>query len=1155
MPRAHGARWGLAALVLAGACFAAVGSDGALQRPGLPAWGVAPRLPGALLGLLRPRGAARGAAVRSTCSLNGGPDQGGVLPPQAVGGARRFSVRRADEPPLSEAEAAAQREEFSSPRLDERGRGGHARRARGSGTMWREAAERDAPGSAWFRGGAERGAPESAGSRPLRGSSRGRYIGDRSRGGGARNIRLQSLDRYARMHAASPCVCVCVCVCVAHQDDAGMHAPDSMRVPGSMRAGRAHQNVPRALFHSLARDARVALMHRRPADMARDLMEHVDGRRNDDAARNREGRSPSSPGSWGGRPGSKSWGPTRKSLVPKNLASFQQLESLLPIFEDAMNNGTRLEDVVAAPDAVAAMNHLKRLTRQARGQAALSARLEHVLQELARVAEAGIPYMSAKNVALVLNSVSHRQGFDSLYQAGAERIRMLCRCNHKLHTQSLAMMVNALVKRRMLDASLVQDISQLAQEIEPEGYSPQSVAIILNAFSKVASHDSRLFRFMSSVAMQLRRSSWDAQACALLLNSFARSGERDEALFSYFEGIIVEQDIKEFSAQNVANIVNAYAKCSFNQTGVFRHMSAAARAIPPSHCDAQAVANILNGFSRMDVWDAELFAHMSQATMMTPTAAFSAQGVANTLNAHARMNNRHLELFSYMSQVIQEACALQGLTVGGKDSSEVPRAQPQGNLAGARSGRERREVLSFDPQAVANIVNAFARLDIRDEELFALMEEVIYKIAPSRWDAQAVALVLNAYARLDLHPLRLFEYLADLAATLPARSFNAQAVANVANALAKANFKHEQMLDRLAQLCNTMKPIDFTGQAVSSILNAYAKLEYQHPQLFQQMAHTIMDMPLATFQPQAIANIVNAYLKTEADDVVPQIFRRMSEAALRNPPGSYSGQAIGVILNAYVRKGRIDEALFSYISKTVRSLPPTAFDAQNIALVTNAFAKAEIFDEALFARMAQVAMQVEVREADSQNVAVIINAYAKADMLENEPTTAALMGKLAVDIPRLSPENTNAQAIGNIVSGYARFLHGLDKPRSPEMADADATVFRSMATMALGLRPRPPPSPCPPSSNGARAQAALALARARCCPVAWCAAARCLSVLCCLWTKCLSLQYLTGMSEHVGTRAMLRLRRRVCACVLMPHQRAHANALTGSRSKTLMCSR
>ncbi len=262
MPRAHGAHRGIAALVLAGACFAAVGSDGALQRPMLPsshaaAW-VAPRPPrpggrGALLSLLRPRHAARSAAARSTCSLNGGPEQGGVLPPQAVGGARRFSVRRADEPRLSEVEAAAQREEFSSPRLNGRGRGGHARRARGTGTAWRGAAERGAQESAWFREGAERDAPDSGGSCPPRGSSRGRTIGNRSRGGGVRNIRLQSLDRYARMHAASPCV--------ASRDEAActrQHACLHVR-PGA-RPGHTCRYVPRALF-SLARAGRARCVH------------------------------------------------------------------------------------------------------------------------------------------------------------------------------------------------------------------------------------------------------------------------------------------------------------------------------------------------------------------------------------------------------------------------------------------------------------------------------------------------------------------------------------------------------------------------------------------------------------------------------------------------------------------------------------------------------------------------------------------------------------------------------------------------------------------------------------------------------------------------------------------------------------------------------
>ena len=219
-------------------------------------------------------------------------------------------------------------------------------------------------------------------------------------------------------------------------------------------------------------------------------------------------------------------------------------------------------------------------------------------------------------------------------------------------------------------------------------------------------------------------------------------------------------DTRSFTAQNIANIVNAYAKCGYNSTGVFEHMSAATRAIPPSYCDAQAVANILNGFSRMRVWDAELFAHLTRATLLTPASAFSAQSIANTLNAHARMGNRNVELLTYISRIIQEACAQQGFGGGPAAARSASGAGDRGAGAGAGAGgegaawggkdarntleaaaaaaaaRQRDQTLSFDPQAVANIVNAYARLEMRDETLFALMEHVIVDIASSRWDAQ-----------------------------------------------------------------------------------------------------------------------------------------------------------------------------------------------------------------------------------------------------------------------------------------------------------------------------------------------------------------------------------------------------------------------------------
>lgn len=192
MQRADGAQRSWAALVLATcACFAVVGINGADHRPGGTAWSV---VPGALLGRLRPRGLTPGAAACSMCSVDGGQEEGGVFRPQAPAQAvsaasqpaRRLSVRRASEPRLSEEDAEAQRQEFSSPRADGGDRG-HARRGRGSGSAWREPAD-------YTR-------YESEGGRPMRVLSRGRYMGERSRGSGASNIRLQSLDRYARIFA------------------------------------------------------------------------------------------------------------------------------------------------------------------------------------------------------------------------------------------------------------------------------------------------------------------------------------------------------------------------------------------------------------------------------------------------------------------------------------------------------------------------------------------------------------------------------------------------------------------------------------------------------------------------------------------------------------------------------------------------------------------------------------------------------------------------------------------------------------------------------------------------------------------------------------------------------------------------------------------
>jgi hypothetical protein len=64
----------------------------------------------------------------------------------------------------------------------------------------------------------------------------------------------------------------------------------------------------------------------------------------------------------------------------------------------------------------------------------------------------------------------------------------------------------------------------------------------------------------------------------------------------------------------------------------------------------------------------------------------------------------------------------------------------------------------FDPQAVANVANAYARLEIPDKELFDILARQALMLPRHVWDPQALALVLNAYAKADLCHEELFRY-------------------------------------------------------------------------------------------------------------------------------------------------------------------------------------------------------------------------------------------------------------------------------------------------------------------------------------------------------------------------------------------------------------
>lgn len=58
----------------------------------------------------------------------------------------------------------------------------------------------------------------------------------------------------------------------------------------------------------------------------------------------------------------------------------------------------------------------------------------------------------------------------------------------------------------------------------------------------------------------------------------------------------------------------------------------------------------------------------------------------------------------------------------------------------------------FSAQAVAVIVNAFAKSKRRDEQLFRSMSRVVLALPPDSFDAQAIAGIANGFASADVRP-------------------------------------------------------------------------------------------------------------------------------------------------------------------------------------------------------------------------------------------------------------------------------------------------------------------------------------------------------------------------------------------------------------------
>ena len=482
--------------------------------------------------------------------------------------------------------------------------------------------------------------------------------------------------------------------------------------------------------------------------------------------------------------------------------------------------------------------------------------------------------------------------------------------------QHVATILNAYTRLGISNQQLFEHMSSLLRywdtfgQLTPERLAPQSVALILNAFSRAKIEDRELFERMARLvqlhlhsplvgSLEVPGSSsagatsghgdchepMSPQAVSNIVNACANGNFKAPELLSTLEKTILLFDGSDMSLQHVSCIANGMVRLGHSPAPLLMHLTKLARNMTPSSPDDPSgplsLSLLANALCKSEASDEESMAWISKQAQRYSANAFSGQSVAMLANSFARAGYRDHGLFRLLCDVCMQ----------------LP-------------------VEAFDEQSIANIANAFARNSQawtkhadaapgsynRLLELFKRLSRIATQPNMKAFSAQSVALIVNAYAKLGIKDSVLFQHLSNVAQQMGSRNFELPCkplhVAQVVNAFAKAHVHDQALFKRMSELVQEQSAADFDAREVGIILNAYAQLSIRDPALVSRLSGVARSMPEGKFDAQAIANVFHALATLDIRDNA--LIDHMATTILRSrqtlmQTKDYNGQALANI--------------------------------------------------------------------------------------------------------------------------------------------------------------------------------------------------------------------------------------------------------------------
>ncbi|CEM13205.1 unnamed protein product [Vitrella brassicaformis CCMP3155] len=330
---------------------------------------------------------------------------------------------------------------------------------------------------------------------------------------------------------------------------------------------------------------------------------------------------------------------------------------------------------------------------------------------------------------------------------------------------------------------------------------------------------------------------------------------------------------------------------------------------------------LANAFARTNMSDASFFRTLSRE-LVGELRHVEVRQIALTVNALANLRHREsghetLRAAVDLGESLWDSGNPQDVSMLASAMGKVQGREVSPDVIRALQRRVSALVQSFalDDLSLANICNAYAKLNVNEPALFELMSPILLDRLPYLTH-QGVAMVANAFARFNIRKKPLF-------------------------------YRMQEILtdDRSKASIDTISP-----HSLSTILNAFAKLYIFPPHLLHAATRRIYRIA-GEFDPQGYSNVINAYARfhgrVEDTQEVRQLFLMLSQQLVRR--GRYhdfTPQNMANILNGLSRFGVFWRPLYSLLADELkrRSHELNQLDLANVA---NAYARVQERDEEL----------------------------------------------------------------------------------------------------------------------------------------------------------------------------------------------------------------